>query len=176
MATPRKRSKKETKVISAVDEAYLTSIEEMRLFGEDTYGDGVLHLYDYQYRLDMREEFPACSVVDVLEYYGGFATVGPNEGIRLTSFGADGSFYKDELALFAAPYLVYVRALDLITFGKHGEWLPRNLVITIADLYCPAAQLEQLEQLFAEPQELPVTYCYKTRSLLNYNPQPSKNK
>lgn len=157
MATPRKRSKKETQVISAVDEAYLTSIEEMRLFGEGG-DDGVLHLYDYQYRLDMREEFPACSVVDIREYAGGFATVSWGEAARLTALGADGSFYRDELALSAAPYLIYVRALDLIAAGSHGEFLPRNITITIADLYCHASQLEELEQLFAEPQELPVTY------------------
>lgn len=173
MAGPRTRSKKVDKVPSQVDVAYLGSIEEMEMFGAPD-GDHVL-LYDYQYRLEISEEFPAVAVRPLrteeddgdCELYFRLALSG----------GIDVSAYAAQLSLDRIPEVLYWMAVSLYEEAVvHGPgYKPRFMTLTVRELSASNDAMPRLTQLFAEPQELPVTYDLDTGTLTNYNPQPAQS-
>lgn len=171
MSGPRTRSKKIEKVVSTVDNVYLGSVEEMRLLGEKspTNKDDLI-LYDYQYRLDVSVEFPAVAVRPVKPWAVDHASSIP----YIAAESANLSENVEALRLRDVPEALYAAGEVLYRYADINGVPPRNLTLTVKRLICSKAELQRLEELYGEPQKLPVTYDVSTQQVINYNPQPAK--
>lgn len=177
MSGPRKRSKKIDKVVSSVDVAYLNSIAEMDIYGV-SYSTERLSLLAYQYRLDISAEFPAVAAVPIAwpvqRWYGGPAVLGT------TNQSLDCTYTLDHCRIERVPEYLAKAGYDMASIAAgmfpDNSVKPRTLVLTIQSLVCNKADIPALLDLYGEPQERPVTYDITTNQLVNYNPQPAKEK